>query len=277
VPLTDLGLYDKVIVMTDEQGNEAGELLGEVGSLRKRVRADRHGFWFPLVLFGAVTMLSAPLYWQYPRALAAAHCQPLANGTQGCTVTGTLLSGGALNPGFWTNDLGRWVTIYWVAALVLGYVATVLFYRRRARTVGVRQRVWPAVVVGVVILGFALWMNDVWHPSGPVFLVSGDLWMRGTVSVIILSLGLLVLALLERSIWYVLYSLGFVGIALMSGLYNVSNLFDRLGIGRPFDGNGQELPNLLLPAAYLLLGGFVCWALQHHVRRIFAFNKAETP
>ena len=263
--------------MTDQQGSGAGELLGAVGSLRMRVRADRHGFWFPLTLFGILTLLSSPLYWQYARASSALHCQTQSNGGQICTSTGRFAGGGALNPGFSANDLGRWVSYYWVFALVLGYVATVLYYRRRARAVGVSQRVWPAVVVGVFILGLALWMNDVWHPNGPVFLVSGDLWMRGTVSVIILSLGLLALALLERSVWYVLYALGFVGIALLSSLYNVSNLFDRLGIGRPFDGNGQELPNLLLPGAYLLLGGFVCWALQHDARRFFKSHKMNEP
>ena len=261
--------------MTDGQGNEAGELLGAVGSLRMRVRADRHGFWFPLTLFGILTLLSSPLNWQYPQRSRSLHCPlHLVNGAQLCTSTGTLFSGGGLNPGFWINDLGGWVTFYWVAALVLGYIATVLFYRHRANAVGVNQRVWPAVAVGIAVLGLALWMNDVWHPNGPVFLVSGDLWMRGTVSLIILSIGLLVLALLERSIWYVTYALGFVGIALLSGLYNVSNLFDRLGIGWPFDGNGKELPNLLLPAAYLLLGGFVCWALQHDARRFFRSNRA---
>jgi hypothetical protein len=273
--LTDFTLYDKVIVMTDERGTDAEALLTEVGSLSQRVRADRHGFWFPLTLFGLLTLLSSPLYWQYARTLPALHCQRQPDGGQICTRVGKLISGGALNAGYWTNGLGQWVTYYWVGALVVGYVATVLFYRQRARSVGVSQRVWPAVIVGLGILGLAVWANDVGYSNESQFLVSGDVWVRGTVSLIILSLGLVVLALLERSVWYVSYSLGFVGIALLSSLYNVSNLFDRLGIGRPFDGSAQALPNVLLPAAYLLFGGFACWVHQHDARQLFRLHEIE--
>ena len=106
--------------------------------------------------------------------------------------------------------------------------------------------------------------------------MSGDLWGRGTVSLIILSLGLLTLAISERSAWYELYSLGFVGLALLSSLYNVSNLFDRLGLGGPFDGRGNELPNLILPAAYLLLGGLVAWVAQRHTQGLSNTEDADT-
>jgi hypothetical protein len=80
-----------------------------------------------------------------------------------------------------------------------------------------------------------------------------------------MSFGLLALAVLERSIAYMIYALGFIGVALLATLYDVVNFFDWLGIGAPFQGGAHEFPNILLPAAYLLLGGFVIWAVQHDV------------
>ncbi|MEO9180332.1 MAG: hypothetical protein ABI298_01630 [Acidimicrobiales bacterium] len=248
--------------MTD-QGAEATELLGSVDEARGRTRRDRHGFWFPLVVFGLLTLFSIPLYWQYAPSL-----RNIPKGSVTYSIGGTSFPGSGLDPYFWTNGLGRWVTYYWTAALILGYIVTVWFYRRRAARVGISQRVWPTVLIGIGALAFVLWTNDILRPSSSGIFMSGDLWGRGTVSLVILSLGLLTLAISERSAWYVIYSLGFIGLALMSSLYNVSNLFDRLGIGGPFDGNGQELPNLLLPAAYLLLGGIVCWAIQRGTRSL---------
>lgn len=253
----------RLVVMTDQGGAEATELLVSVDHARGRTRRDRHGFWFPLVAFGLLTLLSTPLYWQYPISL-----RHLAKGSVTYSGGGISFPGNGPDPYFWTNGLGRWVTYYWTAALILGYIVTVLFYRRRAARVGISQRVWPTVVIGVGALAFVLWANDILRPTSRGILMSGDLWGRGTVSLLILSLGLLTLAISERSAWYEIYSLGFIGLALLSSLYNVSNLFDRFGIGGPFDGNAQELPNLLLPAAYLLLGGLVCWAIQRHTRTL---------
>jgi hypothetical protein len=263
-------LYDKLIVMTDRIRAEAAEVLGSVDSVRGRARNDRHGFWFPLIVFGLLTLLSGPLYWQYP--ISVGH---IAKGSVTYSGGGISFPGNGLDPYFWTNGLGRWVTYYWTAALILGYCGTVVVYRRRAVRVGISQRIWPTVVIGVGALAFVLWANDILRPTSPAFFMSGDLWVRGTVSLIILSLGLLTLAISERSAWYVLYSLGFVGLALLSSLYNVSNFFDRIGIGGPFDGRGEELPNLILPAAYLLLGGLVCWAIQRNACTLVNTDEAD--
>jgi hypothetical protein len=40
-------------------------LLGEMAALRRRTRTARHAYWFPLVLFGLLTCLSAPFYVQW--------------------------------------------------------------------------------------------------------------------------------------------------------------------------------------------------------------------
>ena len=246
-------------------------MLDSVDSVRGRTRRDRHGFWFPLVIFGMLTLLSAPLYWRYPLSL-----RHIPKGT--ATYSGRSISfpGNGLDPYFWTNGLGRWVSYYWTASLILGYCATVLFYRRRAARVGISQRTWPTVVIGVGALAIVLWASDIQSPTSPGIFMSGDLWGRGTVSLIILSLGLLILAISERSAWFELYSLGFFGLALLSSLYNVSNLFDRLGFGGPFHGRGDELPNLILPAAYLLLGGLVSWVAQRHTQELFKTEGADT-
>jgi hypothetical protein len=258
--LRSFGLYDKVISMTDESGG-AEVLLDEVSSLRVKVRTDRHGFWFPVVLFAILTLLSAPLYWQYPASPDSMHCHTLNKFSESCSGVVHSYSAGALAPGFGTNGVGRWVSDYWALALVLGYAATVWFYRRQGDRVGVRVRTWPAVFVGVGVLVLVLVLNELdgsWDRAA-----GGDLWMRGTVALVILSTGILVLAILERNVWYVVFALGFVGLALLASLYNVSNLFDRFGIGGPFNGNGSEMPNIILPGVYLLLGGFLFWAVGH--------------
>src|ERR1700735_4692245 len=54
----------------DAEGGDAKEerlacqanLLGEMAALRRRARAARHAYWFPLVLFGLLTCASAPFY-----------------------------------------------------------------------------------------------------------------------------------------------------------------------------------------------------------------------
>ncbi len=63
------------------------------------------------------------------------------------------------------------------------------------------------------------------------------------------------LAIIERSWPFLLFVAGFFGLALLSCLYNVSNLFLRFGIGATWNGKDQDLPNLILPGVYLLVGG----------------------
>ena len=51
----------------DETGQQPGgraDLLGEMKVLRRRARAARHAYWFPLVLFGVLICASAPFYIQ---------------------------------------------------------------------------------------------------------------------------------------------------------------------------------------------------------------------
>jgi hypothetical protein len=124
------------------------------------------------------------------------------------------------------------------------------------------------VAVGLGLLGIALLMQSQWRSIEPPFLVSGDFWMRGTAILVILSFGIVTLAVLERSVVYVIYSLGFVAVALLVSLYNVSNLVQWEGLGRFITGSNQAIPNVVLPALYLLIGGFFFWAVQHDSRSV---------
>jgi hypothetical protein len=95
----------------------------------------------------------------------------------------------------------------------------------------------------------------------------GDFWLRGTQALFVIFLGLAVLAVLERRWSYSLFVIGFLGLAILSSLYNVSNLFQRLGIGGNWNGSDQGLPNLILPGVYLVVGGAAFWAIGRWANR----------
>ncbi len=251
--------------MTNQSLDVSEDLLESVGFLRYRVRTDRHNFWFPLVLFGVIVLLSTPLYYGWPFHFSNYHCSRLVHGSLTCS--GTIFhAGGYLTSGFATNQLGGWLTLFWVTSLPLGYVATIWFYRHRARTVGLSLRIWPAAVGGLGLLVLALLMQTLGRSIEPSFLASGDFWMRGTAILVILSVGIMALSVLERSVVYVVYSLGLVALALLVSLYNVSNLVQWEGLGRFITESSQAIPNVVLPALYLLIGGFFFWAVQHDSR-----------
>ncbi|MEV6711461.1 hypothetical protein AB0M48_05375 [Lentzea sp. NPDC051208] len=107
--------------------SDPGELLDELAGLRKRTRDDRHGYWFPLLLMGVLSLLSLPLSQADPHP------------------TEHLVDGG---PGPWINPLVHLtlktevvhslaLSLYWLGALLVAVLATVWWYRWRARRVGV--------------------------------------------------------------------------------------------------------------------------------------------
>jgi hypothetical protein len=97
-------------------GRQAAEALGEVARLRGRTRRSLGMPWFPLICFGALTMLSAPL-------VAAA---------------GTI----ALIP-------------VWLAGGAAGVLLTRRYYRRRGRRLGVTGMGWRlgAAAAAMIVLG----------------------------------------------------------------------------------------------------------------------------
>lgn len=94
---------------------DAVALLADTHSIRDRTRASMQALWFPLVLFGLLSLASAGVSWR---------------------------SGG--------EALG----IFWLIAAPVGIVATSIYYRRSEHRIGLETPVLPAVVgVAVIIIG----------------------------------------------------------------------------------------------------------------------------
>jgi hypothetical protein len=239
--------------------NTEMDSLSAIYSFRAKVRMDRRGFWFPLVVFGALTLLSTPLYWKYN--LGSSGCGEQV--TTSC-ISGTSnspLSGG-LDPEYALNGLSPWITLYWVAAFALGYSSSVCYFILRVRKFGVRGRIRLPVAIGSAVLFAVLITNLLVISLSNQISLASDFWIRGSASLVLLAIFFLAMGIVERSVSFTIYAFVFLGITLLSSLYDVSNLFARLHIDGLFAQGGQELPNLLLPAGYLLVGGLIYWILQ---------------
>jgi len=243
--------------MTSEEVG-AGEALGAAKKWRSLTRAIRHGSWFPLVTFGLLTLAAAPLFWTtIPRC---------PNGKNACSFIqnrGPLGNPFVQGPVGW--GMGRWISVYWVVAVPLGYFATVLYYRHRARRTGVAGRVWPAVGVGLALLalmvGSFATRGMVLGVPVPVFLLQG----RGLEPLLVIGIGLGILARLEHNRGLVVFAVLFLALALLANLYNMENEVYRLGWNLPV--GAANLPNLVVPGLFLLLGGVGSWWADRRVLR----------
>ena len=173
---------------------------------------------------------------------------------------------GSSAPGIYGNSSPN-ATTYWVVSILLGLCAVVGYYWFQSRKIGIARRTWLVVPVGLgAILLFAAsrdWLS----------MVPADMTIRGMQALLLIALGLTVLAVIVRTWAFSLFVVGYVGLALLSCLYDVSNLFDWLGIGSNWPSNDQTLPNLMLPGFYLLIGAAAFWALgrrQAHANRILS-------
>jgi hypothetical protein len=204
------------------------ELLTAVHDLTHRVVVAQRGTWFPLLIFAAITLAAIPIYKYAP-----GHLGPCRSGAQGAYVCAVV------NPG---------VLIYWPIALVLAYAAIAGFYVRQSRRRGVGTRIRPYVVAGVVI-AIALAAAATWrafHPhiplsgghASPTFTVYGL-----TSPAVAIGLALLVLVWVERNRVLLAYSVVYLVIVLVNS-------------GRVIHSSSPWyfLPQLLIPAAVLLLG-----------------------
>lgn len=95
------------------QADQASEALHLVDQLQRRTWATLHVVWFPLVMFGALFLLSAPVLW-------------LAHGPA--------------------------VGMYWALAGVAGGATVGRYYQRRERALGVEGPWVPYAVSGVGIM-----------------------------------------------------------------------------------------------------------------------------
>lgn len=238
-----------------------GENLAYADRLRWRTRVARDGSWFALVVFGVVVML-AMFFYHYPGLTASSlGCHSFGHSSFMCrsvSVSRGVFGSGLGSPTSPPIDhVSPWATTYWVVSIFIGIVAVVGFYWIRARSSGVAGRIWPfaTVSIGVLVLAVASrgWIT---------FKIPADFWIRGMQPLLVIAIGLIALAITERSRAFLIYVVGFLGLALLSCLYDVSNLFVRLGIGSTWNGNIEALPNLILPGLYLLIGGVVFYVLR---------------
>ena len=125
------------------------------------------------------------------------------------------------------DHVSPWATTYWVVSIFVGIATVVRLYSRSGGAfvgscrayLALRHRWRWRVVLAVASRG---WIT---------FKIPADFWIRGMQPLLVIAIGLLALAVTERSRAFLLYVAGFLGLALLSCLYDVSNLFMRLGIG----------------------------------------------
>jgi hypothetical protein len=122
--LTPTSLRCKLIAMTD-----AEVLLADVQALRRKARRDRRASAFPLFLFGGLILLAPICY--LPDRIPIEFLEQYLTYTYypGPFPLFSGLFGHLRYPG-----LVGW---YWLLTIVLGFVATAWWYRRRAMRVGV--------------------------------------------------------------------------------------------------------------------------------------------
>jgi hypothetical protein len=215
------------------------ELLATVHDLTRQVRLAQRATWFPLLVFAAITLLAIPVYRYGPYLDLFDTCR--TRGDQ------TICSGE--NP----TVLG-----YWTVALVLAYVAIAAYYVRLSRRRGVGTPVRPYVVAGialaVLMAAVSIWL--VFHPllpapADPFATEQAEVRVGPLVQLVhglaspltVIGLALLVLAWVERN-WALLgYSVGYLATVAVLG----SRWIDSPSLW-------WFLPDLLVPAAVLLLG-----------------------
>ncbi|WP_447004186.1 hypothetical protein ACRAKI_31810 [Saccharothrix isguenensis] len=252
------------------------DLLGDLDALRRRARKDRHAYPFPLLFFGIASFLAIPLYQPWgPEALDwgyTARWDPLPS----------LGTGHAMR---YPMALG----LYWLTVLVVGALVTAWWYRRRGRRVGIETSTggylaavaigvgsplvsetmhryvpmskWgqlqqgPATAVGLMLIAAAtvLWRWKAPRALTAVMAVLGTAtlqYAQGWVGqFIVIGLGLVVLAAVERSTRFTTTTAGYlVAVCLSAGFTPVrdgpATLWSMASV-------------VLLPGFVLVVGGLV--------------------
>lgn len=180
------------------QRDSPRERLSATRGLALRVRQAQRGTWFPLLLFGVITLAS-----------------------------GLFLVGGhhavdcrTLSPGKVCLAFSPWSYLYWSLALVLAYAVVAVFYLHRARRRGVGTRVRPYVFAGIIIAaaatGGSLWLlthpQATGHPPA-VPSPATELLYRLVSPEAGIGLALLVLAWVERHSALLLFGLMYLVVA----------------------------------------------------------------
>jgi len=221
-------------------------LLGELAALRLSARRDRHAYWLPLLLFGALALAATPLYTDSigPDGLRAGLGGPAL-----AALGGDLL------------DHATALGWFWLGALIGGYLISLWWYRRHARQVGLQTPTRLYLRTGVlgVLAGLALgpvlmWLlRNSWTPVSEVAQVvlrpvASLLWL-GLMPLVVVGAGLLVLARLERSRF-----LAGTAFILLVALALAPVYVNAVDFGATFPRWGF-LPVVLVPAVILVAAG----------------------
>ena len=219
-------------------------------SSRPADRPARHGYWFPLLLFGGLAALSLPLsVLASPRsatsyAMLTREIYP--------TVTQAMYFGGGFASGPFPFPLG-W---YWVGVLLSGLLITAAWYRWRDRRTGRSTPLRGYLVTGLVLavvtaaLPLLAWGTPISVASLGLNAWSwlDSLWRLGTFALLAIGVGLAILARAGRS-----RALG----AMTAVYFAAVGLAGWLALQQPpmLPVLGYADPGVGLPAAVLLLSG----------------------
>ncbi|MEU1631023.1 hypothetical protein ABZ746_38445 [Streptomyces sp. NPDC020096] len=223
------------------------EVLASLGDLTRRVRAAQRGAWFPLLLFGVLT-LGGILVDRFTFSVQTVTTCPAIPGSAGTVPTSCTIT-----------RQGSWV--YWTLGIALVYATTSYFYIRRSRSRGVGTPVRPYVLAGIglvaLVAATAFWgtRHGTPPPGAPL-----DLWglhldpaagltqflERFTGEAASVGLPLLVLSWVERSRALLLFALAYLAIELAP----ITTGWAGIAATSPWSG----LPRLAIPAVFLLLG-----------------------
>ncbi|MDQ2748914.1 MAG: hypothetical protein ABI775_03305 [Pseudonocardiales bacterium] len=164
--------------------------LSRARDLAQGVRRSQRATWFPLLVFGILTIAALPV--TFAGHIVRAKCVTVPGGLPGQEVC---------------RGYNSAAFIYWPIALVLAYVLIAAFFIRRSDARGVGTRIIPYVLAGIVI-SIALTATSVWADHRPVsvrerevlgwHLHPDDLY-RFIAPACAIGLALLVLAAVERS------------------------------------------------------------------------------
>jgi hypothetical protein len=268
------------------------DLLGDLQQLRRKVRRDRRGYAFPLLLFG-ILILAAPLCYE---------ALPMTLDDTGSYIerpNGPFPVFMYLWAPLRNDILVQW---YWMLALLVGFGATTWWYRRRAQQVGVETDLRGYLVAagaGVVGLVFGVPVLEATATPGglystpevnlPILFVAtaasvlacaiGVRWPRwrpyavpagvllGTIALaavgvymiygfsalLIIAVALLVLAWVERSPLLGVVGMLFTVVSVHANLQGMAHYFSIY----EQDSRLVVLTDLALPGAVLIIGGVI--------------------
>ncbi|WP_406073958.1 hypothetical protein [Micromonospora sp. NBC_01638] len=225
------------------------ELLASVAALRRHTRITRHAYWLPLLLFGVLMAGAAPLYVESVESpdLRVSQDNPALTGLGGDFLERSAALG--------------W---YWLVALIGGYLLSLGWYRWHGARVGVQTPTRAYVIAGLVgtlvglvlpiVLRFLLLnaatviSNGTSWATTPLLGISN----RGMLPHLVIAMGLLVLARLERSRGLTVVAVAYAAAVILVNIYFQTADFESGDLNRY-----SFMLAALLPAPILLVGGSI--------------------